>query len=173
MNGVNFSKSHDICLCRIPEIILPILPLSPDEYFIGSELGIVGFPKFERLQRISVQPYALKAILSSRMMYPFEIDGELVESERIALDCIAGEGFSGSPVFSIRDGKIVGMIDYLPLETDFTDVKIIVPSLFEGNARVQYPGGISFAIPSTIIQKYLLYNSKINWEDPSYQTVHW
>jgi hypothetical protein len=50
----NFVQTHDVCICRIPDFILPQLCLSPDEYFMGSELGIIGFPNFEHLQRISV-----------------------------------------------------------------------------------------------------------------------
>ena len=73
-------------MCRIPGIPLPSLSLSPDEYIVGSELGIVGFPNFEHLQRLSVQPYVLKTILSSHMRYPFEIENVL------SLDEIPGKG---------------------------------------------------------------------------------
>ena len=120
----NFVQTHDVCICHIPGIQLPSLSLSPDEYFMGSELGIVGFPNFEHLQKLSVQPYAIKTILSSHMRYPFELDdGTIVESQRIALDCIAGEGLSGSPVFSVRNENIVGMVDYLPTESYIEDLK--------------------------------------------------
>jgi len=166
----NFVQTHDVCICHIPEITLRPLRLSPNEYFMGSELGIVGFPNFEHLQRISVQPYVLRTILSSHMLYPFERDGNLIESERIALDCIAGQGFSGSPVFSVRDGKIVGMVDYLPTEMEIADIKITKPALIEGDIRVQYPAGISFAVPSKLIQKCLDYSLKANWENPEEQT---
>lgn len=169
VNDVDFGKIHDVCICRIPEITLHPLSLSPNEYFMGSELGIIGFPNFERLQRISIQPYVLRAVLSSNMFYPFEVDGKWVESERIALDCIVGQGFSGSPVFSLRDGKIVGMVDYLPQEIDIADIKITRPSPIEGDVRVQYPGGISFAVPSKLIQKCLEYSLKIDWENPNEQ----
>jgi hypothetical protein len=167
----DFVQTHDVCICRIPKLTLRPLSLSPDEYFMGSELGIVGFPNFEHLQRISVQPYVLRTILSSHMLYPFERDGNLIESERIALDCIAGQGFSGSPVFSVRDGKIVGMVDYLPTEMDFADIKLTEPKLIEGDVRIQYPAGISFAVPSKLIQKCLDYSLKMDWENPNEQTL--
>jgi hypothetical protein len=168
-NG-NFVKTHDVCICNIPEITLPPLSLSPDEYFMGSELGIVGFPNFEHLQRLSVQPYVIKTILSSHMRYPFEIENVLTESQRIALDCIAGEGFSGSPVFSVRDGNIVGMVDYMPTESYIEDLKITSPVLKEENIRVHYAAGISFAVPSKLIQRCLEYALITDWENPGEQT---
>lgn len=167
----NFVQKHDVCICHIPGILLPSLSLSPDEYFMGSELGIVGFPNFEHLQRLSVQPYAIKTILSSHMRYPFELeDGNIVESQRIALDCIAGEGFSGSPVFSVKDGNIVGMVDYLPTESYIEDIKITRPVLTEANIRVHYAAGISFAVPSKLIQRCLEYALRCDWENPGEQT---
>lgn len=256
IDGKNLLKVHDVCICRIPKIILPSLSLSPDEYFMGSELGIVGFPNFEHLQKLSVQPYALKTILSSHMRYPFEIeyvfsfdeipgrdngklidflncrfgidwrkcaifekiddgktikisteknslllklndeeteaileidDGrinkframmendrltiyEIKESERIALDCMAGKGFSGSPVFSIRDGNIVGMVDYLPTELRIEDLKITGTRPIEGDIRVHYAAGISVAVPSKLIQKCLECALKCDWEKSGEQT---
>lgn len=165
----NFAKVHDVCICRIPEIDLPPLPLSPNKYFIGRKLGIIGFPVFDKLQRISVQPFAIKTILSSHMHYPFERDGKQIVSERLALGCVVGPGFSGSPVFSIRDGTIVGMVDYLPPEVYFGDIKFKEPSLYEADIRVPIPAGISLAIPSTLIQKCLDYCTKMDWEDPSFE----
>lgn len=167
----NFVQTHDVCICHIPGIQLASLNLSPDEYFMGSELGIVGFPNFEHLQKLSVQPYVIKTILSSHMRYPFELeDGDIVESQRIALDCIVGEGFSGSPVFSVRDGNIIGMVDYLPTESYIEDLKITSPVQTEGNIRVHYAAGISFAVPSTLIQRCLDFALRGNWEDPREQT---
>lgn len=165
----NFPKVHDVCICYIPEADLPPLPLSPNKYFIGRELGIIGFPFFDKLQRISVQPFAIKTILSSHMLYPFEREGNNFESERLALGCIIGPGFSGSPVFSIQDGTIVGMVDYLPPEIYFGDIKFKEPHLYEADIRVPIPAGISLAIPSTRIQQCLDYCSKMNWEDPDLQ----
>jgi len=172
VNGTNLITQNDVCICRIPNIKLPPLKLSADEYFLGSELGIVGFPFFERLQKLSVQPYVQRAILSCHMKYPLEKDdGELVESERIALDCMAGKGFSGSPVFSLRDGTIVGMVDYLPTESYIEDLKIKGSVSEETDVRVHYAAGISFAVPSKIIQKVLDFAIKGDWQDPREQKI--
>lgn len=172
VNGTNLVTQNDACICRIPDIRLPPLKLSPDQYFLGSELGIIGFPFFERLQKLSVQPYVQRAILSCHMRYPFEKDdGELVESERIALDCMAGKGFSGSPVFSLRDGAIVGMVDYLPTESYIEDLKIKGSLSEEKDVRVHYAAGISFAVPSKTIQNVLNYAIKVNWQDTHEQKL--
>lgn len=172
VDGKNLVEQHDACVCYVPGILLPPLSLSPDEYFMGSELGVVGFPNFARLQKLSVQPYVLKAILSSHMTYPFEVDGNITGSERIALDCMAGEGFSGSPVFSSRNGDIVGMIDSLPNEICIEDIKITTPTLIEGDVRVRYAAGLSFAVPSKLIRRFVEYAQKCDWENPEEQTYN-
>jgi len=99
------------------------------------------------------------------MTYPFEVDGNITGSERIALDCMAGEGFSGSPVFSSRNGDIVGMIDSLPNEICIEDIKITNPSPLEGDVRVRYAAGLSFAIPSKLIRRFVEYAQKFDWEN--------
>lgn len=170
--GENLALRDDACICRVPGINLQPLVLSPDEYFIGSELGIIGFPFFERLQTLSVQPYVQRAILSCHMRYPLERDDDkLVESERIALDCMAGKGFSGSPVFSIRDGRVVGMVDYLPTESYIEDLKIRGPACEERDVRVHYAAGISFAVPSKTIQKFLKGAMQMDWQKPGDQAI--
>jgi hypothetical protein len=170
--GENLALKDDACICRVPGINLRPLELSPDEYFIGSELGIIGFPFFERLQTHSVQPYVQRAILSCHMRYPLERDdGKLAESERIALDCMAGIGFSGSPVFSIRDGRVVGMVDYLPSESYIEDLKIRYPACEERDIRVHYAAGISFAVPSKTIQKFLNGSMQMDWQKPGDQAI--
>ena len=225
----NLAKGHDVCFCLIPDVNLKELPLSPDKYFMGTELGILGFPLFENLQKETVQPYAIKTILSCYMKYPFEREKDTFVSERLALGCIVGEGFSGSPVFSVRDGKIVGMVDYVPPEIDLADIKLPkltllvgddtgdrkvkrlalliedetgrqtikdpallvednmgnikikkAPALveddtgdikvsWEGTVCVRYPAGISFAVPSKLIQHYLDPCLKGEWIGKNYQ----
>lgn len=170
--GKNLAQRDDACICRVPGINLQPLVLSPDEYFIGSELGIIGFPFFERLQTLSVQPYVQRAILSCHMCYPLERDdGKLDESERIALDCMAGKGFSGSPVFSIVDGRVVGMVDYLPTESYIEDLKIKGSAPEERDIRVHYAAGISFAVPSKTIQKFLKGAMQMDWQKPGDQAI--
>ena len=72
-------------------------------------------------------------------------------------------------MFSILDETIVGMVDYLPSEVYFGDIKFMKPSLYEADIRVAMPAGISLAVPSTRIKQCLDYCSKMNWEDPNLQ----
>jgi len=117
-----FVRPFDISICPIPEIRVPPLNLSPDMYIAGKEVGVLGFPTYEYLQKISIQPFLLKSIISDRLFYPLESpedesnDQKRKVFDRLAIGCTVGEGFSGSPVFSLRDGDVVGMIDRTPLE---------------------------------------------------------
>jgi hypothetical protein len=151
----NYSEKHDACICKIPGIRIQSLQLSSDTCRLASEVGIIGFPTFGELQTESTQPYVLKTIISGSVMYPFNRNNKTTISPRLALGCIIGGGFSGSPVISIRDGSVVGMIDYLPMEVEIMDIKLTKPKPVEGDMRLQYPAGISLAIPSVIIKNNL------------------
>lgn len=153
--GVNFSEKHDACICKVPGIRIQSLQLSSDTYRLASEVAVMGFPTFGKLQTESIQPYVLKTIISSSVMYPFDRTNKTILSPRLALGCVIGGGFSGSPVISIRDGLVVGMIDYMPTEVEIMDIKLIKPKLVEGDMRLQYPAGISLAIPSIYIKSNL------------------
>jgi hypothetical protein len=153
--GVNFSEKHDACICKVPGIKIQSLQLSGDTFRLASEVGIMGFPTFGKLQTESIQPYVLKTIISSSVMYPFNRNDKTIISPRLALGCVIGGGFSGSPVISLRDGLVVGMIDYLPTEVEIMDLKLTKPNLVEGDMRLQYPAGISLAIPSVYIKSNL------------------
>ncbi len=160
----NLTERDDCCIIGIPGIKVPILPLFKSSlslgkdqisYEIGSEVMIIGFPVFVDHQKNFIMPYVLKTIISSSMPYLFDRNGRKILSPRLALGCIVGSGFSGSPVISMKEGSIVGMIDYTPIETDVIDLKIKKPQLVEGDMRLVYPAGITFAIPSMIIKRDL------------------
>jgi hypothetical protein len=152
---INYSEKHDACICKIPGIKIQSLPFSDDTYRLASEVGIIGFPTFGELQTESTQPYILKTIISSSVIYPFNRNSKIILSPRLALGCIIGSGFSGSPVVSIRDRSVVGMIDYLPVEVEITDLKRTKPKPVEGDVLLRYPAGISLAIPSVYIKNNL------------------
>jgi hypothetical protein len=152
---INYSEKHDACICKIPGIRIQSLQLSGDTCRLASEVGIIGFPTFGELQTESTQPYILKTIISSALMYPFNRNNKTILSPRLALGCIIGEGFSGSPVISIRDGSVVGMIDYLPMEVELIDLKMTKPKPVEGDMLLKYSAGISLAIPSVHIKNNL------------------
>lgn len=62
------------------------------------------------------------------------------------------------------------MIDYLPTESYIEDLKITGTAPTEGDLRVNYAAGISFAVPSKLIQKCLKYALIGDWEKPGDQT---
>lgn len=167
---INITKMDDACIIGIPGIKIPSIPLfkgknipnfkgNPDEcvaYELGNEVMIVGFPVFVDLQTNYIAPYILKTIISCSMPVLFERDSKnRTPSPRLALGCIIGSGFSGSPVISIKEGSVIGMIDYTPYETELMDLKINKPRPIEGNVDLRYPAGVTFAIPSIVIKRSL------------------
>jgi hypothetical protein len=154
----DLAETHDISLCRIPGTKVLPLPLSDDKYIYGAEVGILGFPNYEHLQKKDPQPHILKTIISGELIYPIETGKGQVNTDRLALGCVTGHGFSGSPVFSIENGHIVGMHDYAPTEKDIWMMRERKPQCRDPDVYAEYrdtsvyaeyPGGISFAIPST------------------------
>lgn len=167
---INLTENDDICIIGIPGIKIPKLNLfkGPNlhrlkgipgrgvSYALGSEVMIIGFPVFFDLQEENVfMPYVLKTIISSSMAFSFEREGRKALSRRLVLGCIVGGGFSGSPVISIKEGSVVGMIDYTPNEKEVMDIKLKKPNLVEGDVDLRYPAGITFAIPSITIEEQL------------------
>jgi hypothetical protein len=171
---------EDICIyqfdgiSKIPGAQVPPLVLSSDaesKSILGSEVGICGFPTSGNLQDISLQPFLIKTIISGTPLYKFK---RLVKengrdslkdviSPRYALGCSIAAGFSGSPMFSIRDdGLVLGMMDWMPVEEDEWESKFTVKEIksenisvgkspskcLEGSIRGHYPMGFSFAIPT-------------------------
>jgi len=165
----NLVRDEDICICAIKEVEVAPLHLSPlaiGGSHLGSEVGVIGFPVSENLQRKQVHPCVLKTIISSQTMYPFLRDDGEVVSPRLVLGCMLASGFSGGPVFSVETGDVLGMVDYLPIEEDIGNVKIIKPTPIEGDVYIRQPAGISFAIPSFLMDFILRVSRKSKWETP-------
>jgi Trypsin-like peptidase domain len=162
-------RDEDVCICVIREIEVAPLRLSPLQIggsYLGSEVGIIGFPVTEKLQRRKVHPCVLKTIVSSQTMYAFSRDDGEIVSPRVVLGCIVASGFSGGPVFSIETGEVLGMVDYLPIEEDISNVKIIKPAPIECDVYIRQPAGISFAIPAFLIDFMLRVSRESKWETP-------
>jgi len=159
----SIAEKHDACILRVPDIKIPSLPLWDSlSYEFASEVMIIGYPVFSDIQTQPIMPYVLKTIISSSTSYSFRRIMGRYQSPRLALGCIVGGGFSGSPVISIKEGSVVGMIDYTPIEIDDIDIKLDRPSPIEGNIRLEYPAGITLAIPSMVIKDML--NMTLKWE---------
>lgn len=114
---------------------------------------ITGDPDDEKLQKLHPQPNILKTVISGELIYPLETLNGHVNADRLALGCVTGHGFSGSPVFSVENGHIVGMHDYAPIEKDIWMRRERAPRCNDSDLYVEYPGGLSFAIPSTRLRQ--------------------
>jgi len=180
-------NEEDVCIyqfdgiSRISGVQVPPLVLSSEaesKSIWGSEVGICGFPTGCNLQDISLQPFLIKTIISGTPIYKFKRlvkengrnSFKDVKSPRYALGCSISAGFSGSPVFSVRDnGLVMGMIDWMPLEEDEWSSKFVTKnvegetgfaakshiSCLEGTIQGQYPMGFSFAISTMRILSVL------------------
>jgi len=147
----DFIETHDISLCKIPGISIPPVDFSDNNYIYGAEVGILGFPNYEYLQRLDPQPIVLKTIVSGHLVYPLETGNGQATADRLVLGCVTGHGFSGSPVFSVEGGHIVGMLDYAPIENyiwTLTEMDRQQPDR-DTEIHINHPGGLSFAVPSS------------------------
>lgn len=136
MRGV--SSVTDVCIYRIIGVAVPPLTLSPkDEWLWGSEVGIVGFPLSTVLQGNVLRPYVLKTIIAGGFELPVSSGARV---SRLALGTTIASGFSGSPVFSAKDGQVVGMVSSTVLES-------------EKDSR--WAAGISLAVTPNLIRQGL------------------
>lgn len=144
-------EDHDIALLTLNEGHLPPLELGDpnlvregEEYaFTGYPIGmILGlFPVTHRCIVSAITPIAIPQISSSqlnvnmlrRLQTPYDI---------FQLDATAYPGSSGSPMYDIQSGKVVGILN-----------KVFVQNSKE-NALTN-PSGISYAIPSLYIKRLL------------------
>lgn len=151
----------DVSVFKIDGVVVPSLNLSENAAFLGSEVGVLGFPTEANLQDSSIQPFVIKTILSSILNYKFknvegpDEKGDLVKKDvvlpRLALAHPLASGFSGSPVFSIQDEcTVLGVVDYTPFVEDefYTKHRSKDGHVFDSTIYGQYPTFTSFAIPS-------------------------
>ena len=125
-------ENHDICVFRLIDVAIPPLALEHNAIFdMGAEVGVIGFPMGNRLQGDTIRPFVTKTIISGA--FEFTTDG--MKTPQVALGTVIANGFSGSPVFSTTDGKVVGMVR---------------SQMYEGEV-IKMSVGISLAIPSSLI----------------------
>lgn len=128
---------HDICVFRLIDVAIPPLALKHENIFdLGAEVGVIGFPMGNKLQGDTLRPFVIKTNISGALEFTMS-DG--TKTPQVALGTLIANGFSGGPVFSSKDGSVVGMVR---------------SHLMEGGPReIKMPAGISLAIaPSGIVQ---------------------
>jgi hypothetical protein len=107
------SEESDVCIYRLIGLALPPLVLHSDKFIWGDEVGIVGFPLGNRLQGTELRPFVLKTIIAGGID---PTPANRLKAGRLALGIGVAGGFSGSPVFSSADGRVIGMVASTPLE---------------------------------------------------------
>jgi len=141
-------KEHDLALLRIEGPALPTLKLSDsDSVREGQTIGFTGFPIGGVL---GFSPVTHRGMISS--VTPIAIPGGNAQNlnekliRRIKsgtfnvfqLDATAYPGNSGSPVFDITSGEVVGVINMVFIKGS-------------KEAALTHPSGISYAIPANFL----------------------
>ncbi|WP_018936324.1 S1C family serine protease [Thioalkalivibrio sp. ALJ24] len=146
------SVDHDLALLEIDGSSLPALPLgSSDAVRVGEEVAFTGYPIGMIL---GLYPATHRATVSARtpMVIPARHSDELDERRIRALrndppmvfqlDATAYPGNSGSPLFRMDSGEVVGVIN-----------QVFVQGGRE--AAIGQPSGITYAIPADRIRPLL------------------
>jgi len=148
-------EDHDLALLSVEGRALPALEIGDSQrvregeqyaftgYPIGMVLGL--YPVTHRSIIAAISPNAIPAIASNqlnvnmlkRLQTPFDV---------FQLDATAYPGNSGSPLYDIKSGKVVGIIN-----------KVFVQGSKEN--AISNPSGITYAIPSEHIKALLNQNA--------------
>ncbi|TPQ29627.1 S1 family peptidase [Methylomonas sp. HW2-6] len=144
-------EDHDLALLTVEGRALPALEIGDSQrvregeqyaftgYPIGMVLGL--YPVTHRSIIAAISPNAIPAVASNqlnvnmlkRLQTPFDI---------FQLDATAYPGNSGSPLYDLKSGKVVGIIN-----------KVFVQGSKEN--AISNPSGITYAIPSEHIKTLL------------------
>lgn len=144
-------EQHDLALLTLPDGNLPALEIGDSNrvregeiyaftgYPIGMVLGL--YPVTHRSIIAAISPNAIPVIASSQlnmnMLKKLEAPYDVFQ-----LDATAYPGNSGSPLYDIETGKVVGIIN-----------KVFVQGSKEN--AISNPSGISYAIPAEHITRLL------------------
>lgn len=117
---------QDVCVYRLVGAGVAPLRLRKEGTLVqGQEVGLIGFPMGNRLQGTTTRAFVAKTIV------PGVYDGEdksKIRGPKVAIaESVAG-GFSGGPIYSARNGEVLGMLSSTMIEDG------------------QWPAGISLGI---------------------------
>lgn len=105
-------EESDICIFQMTDIATAHLSLASEVEF-GEEVGIIGFPLGNRMQSDTIRPIVLKSVISG-FLEPTPANQQ--RARKLIIGTTVAGGFSGSPVFSAKTGRLLGMISSIPLE---------------------------------------------------------
>jgi len=139
-----YGESPDIGFLELKDVKdCPILEISDAEIIEGSEVAIAGFPMGTETLKVpgwihQVGPTLQKGIVGAVLPFPCKTP------HAIMLDIMTQGGSSGSPIFDVAYGKVIGIL-YAGLNDFYQDK----------NVRYQVPTSLSLAIPNNLIKNAL------------------
>ncbi|MET0101180.1 MAG: serine protease [Sedimenticola sp.] len=148
---IRLDKDHDLALLEIDGPKMPVIQLEngnavkegQDVAFTGFPLGMAlgMYPVTHKTIISAITPVVIPAN-SSRKLTAAQIKRLKTPYEVFQLDSIAYPGNSGSPVYRIDTGKVIGIVN-----------SVFVKGTKE--SMLKTPSGISYAIPVRYIHKIL------------------
>lgn len=145
-------ENPDIGLIEVNTKDLPVVDISPEpNYEEGQKVGVSGFPMGTDLWRAQSSKGHLNQINPTLRtghigaVLPFPCD----DPHGLLLDIMSQGGLSGSPVFEIGSGKVIGVL-YSGI-----DQPKVLTSKDDGKLIYKVPTGISYAVPSHFLSKVL------------------
>jgi len=152
---IDIDKVHDLALLKISGKKFPAVTINQSGFLQeGDDIAFTGFPIGAVLGLFPVThrgiisavspigiPVPSASQLSSKMVRRLQKKYQVYQ-----LDATAYPGNSGSPVFSIQNGEVIGVIN-----------KVFIKESKE--SVIQKPSGITYAIPSKYVRQILQKNN--------------
>jgi len=151
---IDIDKNHDLALLKVTGKSFPRLSVSQsDQQREGEEIAFTGFPIGAVL---GLYPVTHRGIISSISPIGIPVPGSSRLTSKMIrrlknrynvfqLDATAYPGNSGSPVFSLSSGDVIGVIN-----------KVFIKESKE--SVIQKPSGITYAIPGKYVRQFLQKN---------------
>lgn len=151
---IDRSKTHDLALLKLSGRKLPAMVLANSNYLDeGSDIAFTGFPIGAVL---GLYPVTHKGIISALTPVVIPVDDARQISIKMLkrmrdpymvyqLDAVAYPGNSGSALYNINNGEVIGVIN-----------KVFVQETKE--SVISKPSGITYAIPVKYVHELLLKN---------------
>ncbi|MGD2119758.1 MAG: serine protease [Chromatiales bacterium] len=142
-------KQHDLALLEIDKA-LPAMQLNQTEVREGDTIALTGFPLGMALGLHPVTHTGIVSAITPIAIPPVsqkKLSADMIRSLRnpflvYQLDATAYPGNSGSPVYHVKSGKVIGVVN-----------SVYVKSKKE--TAISAPSGISYAIPVKYVHELL------------------
>lgn len=146
------STEHDLAVLEIEGLALPPLALARDSLArAGTSVALIGFPLGIGLGFVPVTHRGIVSAITAIALPPpaaRQLDDKTLARLRqgafdiLQLDAVAYPGNSGSPLFDIESGTVIGVINM-----------VFVKSTKE--SAISQPTGITYAIPAKFVVQLL------------------